>query len=74
MAGDSHPAYWLMERLPRTRQTASRLGLVILHQMVAALVSAIENPAKQAQVMEVPDIRRAAAGQCFDSSSALSWR
>ena len=51
------PVYWLMERLPSTRESARRLGLVTLGQMVAALVRAVENPARGIRVMEVPEIR-----------------
>jgi uncharacterized protein YbjT (DUF2867 family) len=53
------PIYWLMERLPRTRESARRLGLVTLPQMVAAIVEAIESPPQSARVVEVPEIRRA---------------
>jgi uncharacterized protein YbjT (DUF2867 family) len=38
------PFYALAERLPSTRATARRLGMVTLAQMVAALVQAIESP------------------------------
>jgi uncharacterized protein YbjT (DUF2867 family) len=52
------PAYWLAERLPRTRDAARRIGLVTLPQMVAALVEASENPARGVRIVEVPEIRR----------------
>ena len=68
------PAYWLMGRLPQTRESARRLGLVSLKQMVAALTEAVENPAERIRIVEVPDIRDAARRQCLDSSSALSCR
>jgi uncharacterized protein YbjT (DUF2867 family) len=51
------PAYWLLERLPGTRETARRVGLVTLAQMVAALVRAVENPPEGVRVVEVPEIR-----------------
>jgi len=51
------PAYWLMERLPWTRDSALRLGLVSLSQMVAALVSAVENPVEGVRFAGVPEIR-----------------
>jgi uncharacterized protein YbjT (DUF2867 family) len=51
------PAYWFFERLPATRETAKRLGLVTLPQMVAALVAAVENPPDGVRVVEVPEIR-----------------
>jgi uncharacterized protein YbjT (DUF2867 family) len=53
------PGYWLAERLPATRETARRLGLVTLRQMVAAIVRAIESPAVGIRVVEVPEIREA---------------
>jgi hypothetical protein len=51
------PAYWLLEQLSATRETAQRLGLVTLDQMVNALVIAVESPAAS-RVVEVPEIRR----------------
>ncbi|NUO84087.1 NAD(P)H-binding protein [candidate division KSB1 bacterium] len=51
------PMYWLFEKIPATRATAQRLGLVTLQQMVRALVWAIENPAHSVRIVEVPQIR-----------------
>ncbi|HEY1240204.1 MAG TPA: NAD(P)H-binding protein [Bryobacteraceae bacterium] len=51
------PVYWLMETLPSTRDSARRLGLVTIDQMVAALVNAVEDPAQGLRVLEVPEIR-----------------
>jgi uncharacterized protein YbjT (DUF2867 family) len=51
------PVYRLMERLPWTREPALRLGLVSLSQMVAALVSAVENPVAGVRFAGVPEIR-----------------
>lgn len=53
------PLYWICERLPRTRETARRAGLVTLAQMTAALVHAVEHPADGVRIVEVPEIRRA---------------
>lgn len=53
------PAYWILERLPGTRDTARRLGLVTLEQMIRALLFAIENPPDGVRILEVPDIRQA---------------
>ena len=50
------PAYWLLERLPSTRDSALRLGLVTIDQMVSALVAAVEHPAA-ARLIDVPEIR-----------------
>ena len=52
------PAYWVMELIPGRRDTARRLGLVTLKQMINALVDAAENPAEGMRVIEVPEIRR----------------
>jgi uncharacterized protein YbjT (DUF2867 family) len=54
------PAYWLAERIPATRDTARRCGLVTIAQMVAALTRAVEDPAPGVRVVEVPQIREAA--------------
>ena len=51
------PVYWLMERLPSTRESARRLGLVTLEQMAAALVEAWSGR-RGVRVVEVPEIRR----------------
>jgi uncharacterized protein YbjT (DUF2867 family) len=51
------PFYWLAQRIPSTRETAQRLGLVTIDQMVAALVDAVEHPATRVRVVEVPEIR-----------------
>ncbi|MBZ5695406.1 MAG: NAD(P)H-binding protein [Acidobacteriia bacterium] len=53
------PFYWLFERIPVTRESALRLGLVSTKQMIAALRGAVENPAHGVRVVGVPDIRRA---------------
>ena len=53
------PMYWLMELFPATRAGAKRLGLVKLHQMVQALVAAVENPNQGIRIVEVHEIRAA---------------
>ena len=52
------PLYWIAERVPASRDTARRLGLVTLAQMVAAMVYAVEHPPDRTRVVEVPDLRR----------------
>ncbi len=54
------PMYWALERLPSTRASAQRLGLVTIDEMVAALVHTVEHPPQRARIVEVPDIRAAA--------------
>jgi uncharacterized protein YbjT (DUF2867 family) len=51
------PFYWMAERLPATRQSAQRLGLVTLDQIIAALVWSVENPANGIRIVDVPRIR-----------------
>ncbi|MGZ4731946.1 MAG: SDR family oxidoreductase [Terriglobales bacterium] len=53
------PVYKLMEVFPSTREGATRLGLVTLQQMIAALVYAVETPAEGVRVVAVPEIRAA---------------
>lgn len=52
------PIYWLMERIPATRESALRLGLVTLRQMLNALVFAVENPCQGSRILDVAAIRR----------------
>lgn len=51
------PVYWLMELLPKTRDSARRLGLVTLAQMVKALVNSVEADRRGVKIMGVPEIR-----------------
>jgi uncharacterized protein YbjT (DUF2867 family) len=51
------PVFWLLERLPRTRDTTRRLGFVTLRQMTGALCQAVESPVSGTRIMTVPDIR-----------------
>jgi uncharacterized protein YbjT (DUF2867 family) len=51
------PAYALLERLPATRQTARRLGLVRRREMTAALAWAIAHPATGVRILPVAAIR-----------------
>jgi nucleoside-diphosphate-sugar epimerase len=51
------PIYWMLERLPLTRESARRLGLVTVDQIVRALVWAVENPPDKIRIVDVPKIR-----------------
>jgi len=51
------PFYWICERLPATRESARRLGLVTIAQMLDTLVWAVENPANEVRILDVPKIR-----------------
>ena len=53
------PMYWLFGLLPKTRESARRLGLVTIGQMVRALAAAVEQPAAGVRILEVPQIRSA---------------
>jgi uncharacterized protein YbjT (DUF2867 family) len=55
------PAYWIMQRIPSTRESALRLGLVTIRQMVTALADAVDHPGEGIRIVEVPGIRRAEA-------------
>ncbi len=55
------PLYALFAVLPHTRETARRLGLVTLEQMVGALVASIEAGPQGVRTIDVPGIRAAIA-------------
>lgn len=51
------PMYWLFERIPATRETARRLGLVTRDEMIESLVKAVELPADGVRVYDVQSMR-----------------
>lgn len=53
------PIYLLLSLIPATRESAKRLGLVTLSQMVRSLIHAVENPSASVRVISVPQIRSA---------------
>jgi uncharacterized protein YbjT (DUF2867 family) len=53
------PFYAVAEVFPATRESARRLGLVTLEQMVATLAEAVEAPPEGIRTIEVPEIRAA---------------
>jgi uncharacterized protein YbjT (DUF2867 family) len=55
------PGYWLGRQIPSLRESATRLGLVTVNQMVAALVASVEAPAKGILIIEVPEIAKGAS-------------
>jgi uncharacterized protein YbjT (DUF2867 family) len=65
------PAYWLLERIPSTREGAQRLGLVTLEQMLLALTEAVESPCRGTRVLGVPEIRARALSSASHSVPAL---
>jgi uncharacterized protein YbjT (DUF2867 family) len=64
------PMYWLFEQIPSTRDTARRLGLVTLNQMVNALVASVEGTADGIRMLEVPSIRNAASASRTETAAA----
>ncbi|MBI3765819.1 MAG: NAD(P)H-binding protein [Ignavibacteriales bacterium] len=52
------PVYWILELIPSARDSARRLGLVTLHQMIRTLVAAVENPSSGIRILEVPHIKQ----------------
>ena len=51
------PFYWVAELLPPTRESARRLGLISIAQMLHALSWAVENPPEDVRILDVPKIR-----------------
>lgn len=58
------PFYWVCERLPATRESARRLGLVTIAQMLDTLVWAVENPVDGVRILDVPKIRELSGEVC----------
>ena len=54
------PFYKIAEAIPAAAQGATRLGLVRLEEMIAALLEAVENPVAGMKIVDVPGIRAAA--------------
>lgn len=52
------PLYRLMERLPSMKESAERLGLVTIQQMLLTIVWAVEHPPDRIRIIDVPTIRR----------------
>ena len=52
------PVYLLLEAIPSTRDSATRLGLVTRNEMVGALGCAVREPAAGIRYMDVREIRR----------------
>jgi len=56
------PVYAVLEAWPSTRDSARRLGLVTLPQMIAALVHAVEHPPTGERIVTVPEIKAGGSG------------
>jgi len=57
------PFYKIAEWIPQTRESARRLGLVNIRQMVQTLVRAVEDPYQGVRILKVSDIRTFGAAQ-----------
>ena len=51
------PIYWILEKIPATKESAQRLGLITIDQMLSSLVWAVENPPSGVRIVDVPRIR-----------------
>ena len=56
------PLYWILGTLPATRDSARRLGLVTLSQLIETMAQAVERPPQGVRILEVPEIRAASLG------------
>ena len=50
------PAYWLAAQIGTTRESAQRLGLVRLDQMIRTLIWAVEHPTLATRALSVQQI------------------
>jgi uncharacterized protein YbjT (DUF2867 family) len=51
------PFYWIAELLPGARESAIRLGLINISQMLNALVWSVENVPDDVRIVDVPKMR-----------------
>src|SRR5438128_2799399 len=56
------PIYWVLEKIPATRESAQRLGLITIDQMLSALVWTVGNPPSGVRILDVPHIREISRG------------
>jgi uncharacterized protein YbjT (DUF2867 family) len=61
------PFYRVAELLPGTRESALRLGLVTISQMLNALVWSVDNPPSDIRILDVPKMRELARLQSLSS-------
>jgi len=64
------PFYWIAELLPRTRESARRLGLITISQMLSGLVWAVENVPDDIRILDVPKIRALSLDMALSSRAA----
>jgi len=68
------PLYALAERIPSTRDTALRLGLVTHREMIGTLAWAVEHPSDDVRVLEVSQIRALGRAVTFAGAEAADDR
>lgn len=66
------PMYWLLERIPPTRDTARRLGLVRLDQIVSALVASVESEPNGVRVLDVASMKNLSCGIVTANATTVS--
>jgi uncharacterized protein YbjT (DUF2867 family) len=64
------PFYKIAELLPGTRESANRLGLINIWQMLSALVWSVENVPENVRIVDVPKIRELARDMGVSSRAA----
>lgn len=67
------PFYWLAERIPSKRESALRLGMVMIDKMIASLVDAAEHPVQGIEIVDVPKIRRTQLTPGLQVRYDLTW-
>ena len=69
------PIYWLLDKIPATKESAQRLGLITISQILKALLWAVENPPSGVRILDVPRIRQLAGPSSpRDESARLADR
>ena len=63
------PVYWILKKLPATREGANRMGLLSLSQMIQALNLVIRAGSHGYQVLDVPKIRELGKSPLFPPGS-----
>jgi uncharacterized protein YbjT (DUF2867 family) len=64
------PFYWIAELLPGARESAIRLGLINISQMLNALVWSVENVPENVRIVDVPKMRELSREIALSSRAA----
>jgi uncharacterized protein YbjT (DUF2867 family) len=65
------PAYWLLKKIPATRETAKRLEPVRLEHILKVLLLAVQFPAAGVRVIEAPQIKNINKAKYFENPFPL---